>query len=302
MRRPLSAGLATLTPMLVPMLAGAQNQSSPIVTTPLPLLAPTVQYPPPAPATGQPQAVQPPQGQVPQPQQYPQSQYQQPQYQQPQYQPPQYPQSQYQLPQFQQPQYAQPQNQPPQFQQPQYPQPQGQQPQYPQPQNQQPQSQQPRGQPSPGQPPQAGQPSQGQAAPGAPPQVQQPSAAAPSPGQPSAQDQGQPASPEQTVPPPPNPWLPQGTAVLQALDKVNAQATTLTVKVGQTTTFGSLSIAVRACVVRPPNMPQDASAYLTITDSHPDQPGFKGWMLKSAPSLSMLEHPLYDVRVMGCAP
>jgi hypothetical protein len=90
--------------------------------------------------------------------------------------------------------------------------------------------------------------------------------------------------------------------VLQALDKVNAQTATLTVKVGQTATFGSLSIAVQACVVRPPDMPQDAAAFLTITDSHPDEPGFKGWMLKSDPSLSMLEHPLYDVRVAGCAP
>jgi hypothetical protein len=83
---------------------------------------------------------------------------------------------------------------------------------------------------------------------------------------------------------------------------VNAQVTTLTVKVGRTATFGSLTIAVQACVVRPPDLPQDAAAFLTITDSHPDEPGFKGWMLKSDPSLSMLEHPLYDVRVAGCAP
>ncbi len=90
--------------------------------------------------------------------------------------------------------------------------------------------------------------------------------------------------------------------MLQALDKVNAQATTLPVKVGQTATFGSLSITLQACVVRPPDMPQDAAAFLTIVDSHPDQPGFKGWMLKSDPSLSMLEHPLYDIRVAGCTP
>jgi len=90
--------------------------------------------------------------------------------------------------------------------------------------------------------------------------------------------------------------------LLQVLDKINAQTTTLTVKVGQTATYGSLSIAVRACVVRPPDMPQDAAAFLTITNSHPDQPGFRGWMLRSDPSLSMLEHPLYDVRVTGCVP
>ena len=55
-------------------------------------------------------------------------------------------------------------------------------------------------------------------------------------------------------------------------------------------------------MIRPPDMPQDAAAFLTIIDSHPDEPGFKGWMLKSDPSLSMLEHPLYDIRVEGCTP
>ena len=89
---------------------------------------------------------------------------------------------------------------------------------------------------------------------------------------------------------------------MQALDKVNATTQTLTVKDGQTVTFGSLSITVQACLIRPPDMPQDATAYLTIVDSHPDEPGFKGWMLKSDPSLSMLEHPLYDIRVEGCTP
>ena len=104
------------------------------------------------------------------------------------------------------------------------------------------------------------------------------------------------------APPRPNVWVPQGTAILQALDKVNAQSATLTVKVGQSATFGSLTIAVQSCQIRPPDQPADAAAFLTITDSHPDAPGFKGWMLRSEPAISMLEHPIYDVRVIGCAP
>ena len=42
------------------------------------------------------------------------------------------------------------------------------------------------------------------------------------------------------------------------------------------------------------------AAFLTITDSHADAPGFRGWMLANNPSLSMLQHPIYDVRVVGC--
>jgi hypothetical protein len=95
-------------------------------------------------------------------------------------------------------------------------------------------------------------------------------------------------------------WVPQGTALLQVLDKVNAQNAVLTVKVGQEAQFGSLNIQVQACDTHPPDQLQDAAAFLTITDGHADAPGFRGWMLADNPSLSMLQHPIYDVRVIGC--
>jgi hypothetical protein len=98
----------------------------------------------------------------------------------------------------------------------------------------------------------------------------------------------------------PSAWLPQTTAMLQVLDKVNAQNAVLTVKVGQSAQFGSLTIQVQACQIRPPDQPQDATAFLTITDSHADAPGFRGWLLANHPSVSMLQHPIYDVRVVGC--
>jgi hypothetical protein len=114
------------------------------------------------------------------------------------------------------------------------------------------------------------------------------------PGEPPAQPaEPKPAPAAQT-------WLQRGNAVLQALDKVNAQTANLTVPVGQSATYGSLTIAVKGCVVRPPDQPQDAAAFLDISDSHADQPGFSGWVLRSAPSVSMLQHPIYDIRVVGC--
>lgn len=135
-----------------------------------------------------------------------------------------------------------------------------------------------------------------------PPSVSYPSAqSAP----PADQTQGAPqtAQPE-PKPPEPQPtqlsWVPQGTALLQVLDKVNAQNAVLTVKVGQQAQFGSLSIDVQACDIHPPDQPRDAAAYLTITDSQADGSGFRGWMLANNPSVSMLQHPIYDVRVVGC--
>ena len=95
-------------------------------------------------------------------------------------------------------------------------------------------------------------------------------------------------------------WLPRGGAQLQVLDKINDRGETVEVKDGAAANVGSLSIAVRSCMVRPGNQPADAAAFLVITDSHPDAPGFRGWMFRSDPAVSMMQHPIYDVRVLGC--
>jgi hypothetical protein len=136
-----------------------------------------------------------------------------------------------------------------------------------------------------------------------------PSVQYPNPGQPPGErpvPQVAPAQQPDTATAPNQPqsvqmtWLPQGSALLQVLDKVNAQSSELTVKVGQQAQFGALNIQVQACDIHPADEPRDAAAYLTITDGHTDTPGFRGWMLANDPSVSMLENPIYDVRVVGC--
>jgi hypothetical protein len=122
-----------------------------------------------------------------------------------------------------------------------------------------------------------------------------------SPAQPPAAAPDVPPAAASASPPPAPAWVKAGVAKLQVLDKVNAQASTLTVKVGQSATFGSLTIDVKSCVVRPPDQPADAAAYVDVTDSHPDSPGFNGWLLANEPSVSMMQHPIYDLRLAGCA-
>lgn len=114
------------------------------------------------------------------------------------------------------------------------------------------------------------------------------------------QAQPAPAPPPDTPQPLQLTWVPAGTALVQVLDKVNAQNTVLTVKVGEQAEYGSLSIQVQACDVHPPDQVQDSAAYLNVTDSHADTPAFHGWMLAAEPSVSMLQNPMYDVRVVGC--
>jgi len=98
-------------------------------------------------------------------------------------------------------------------------------------------------------------------------------------------------------------WVPARVAKLQALDKVTARITVLDAPVDQPTRFGSLTITVRSCNARPPEEVPDAAAWMEITDSRaPAGAGaaFRGWMFANAPGVSMLEHPVYDVRVLEC--
>ena len=112
----------------------------------------------------------------------------------------------------------------------------------------------------------------------------------------------QPTAPEQAPPQYPNDWVPEAAAQLVVLDKIDALSKDLTVKVGQSASYGALNIKVQSCLVRPPDQPADATAFLVISDSHKDEPGFSGWTLANEPWLSMLQNPVYDVWVMGCEP
>lgn len=124
----------------------------------------------------------------------------------------------------------------------------------------------------------------------APPSPTAPQVTAPQPG------------PSQPGTPIPGDWQARGTAELVALDKVTARPMPLAVKVGETARFGTLAITVRACAVRGPDQPADATAFLEITDRGAAAPVFRGWMFAGEPSIAVLEHPVYDIRVTGCRP
>jgi hypothetical protein len=109
---------------------------------------------------------------------------------------------------------------------------------------------------------------------------------------------------EEVKPPdisPPNTWLPRQSGTLRVMNKIDSTVSAVTLKVGETTKFQSLQITLSGCFVRPPDLPADATARVSIVDSRPDQPGFDGWILKNEPGLNMLEHPVYDVQLAGCS-
>ena len=98
-------------------------------------------------------------------------------------------------------------------------------------------------------------------------------------------------------------WLPRQQARIQALDKVMARVSVLEGRVGETVNFGTLSIRIGACHARPPTEVPDSAAWFEMTDSRAPEgspPVFRGWMFAESPGVNMLEHPVYDVRILNC--
>lgn len=96
---------------------------------------------------------------------------------------------------------------------------------------------------------------------------------------------------------------PFSIAVLRTLDKVTARVSTIQVPVGSATELGSLEVTVRACDKRPPEETPESAAFLEISEAKQREPAkmlFSGWMFASSPSLSALEHPIYDIWVVDC--
>jgi len=97
-------------------------------------------------------------------------------------------------------------------------------------------------------------------------------------------------------------WQGQSQAVLRVLDRLDGHLELLTVPVGGSATYRSLSVGVEACVTRPQTLATDTGVLLHLKDSSdPQRPSFDGWMLAQEPSVATYGSPLYDVRVVSCA-
>ena len=91
-------------------------------------------------------------------------------------------------------------------------------------------------------------------------------------------------------------------AVLRGLDKISGRTRDIEIQSGSSKSFGLLDIALTECRYPAGNRAGDAFAGLRIVDrsTESDAPVFEGWMIASAPALSALDHPRYDVWVIRC--
>ena len=91
--------------------------------------------------------------------------------------------------------------------------------------------------------------------------------------------------------------------VLEGLNKTTGRVLQLEAGMGTTITWGPLQIRPSRCIKAPPEQLPENSAFLEVWDiSQPSKtrPLFRGWMFSSSPSVSSLEHPIYDIIVLDC--
>jgi hypothetical protein len=91
--------------------------------------------------------------------------------------------------------------------------------------------------------------------------------------------------------------------ILQGLNKVTARAQTLEAPIGSVVRFGTIEIVAHKCWKSAPEERPENAALLEISEikqGEAPQQIFLGWMFSSSPGLSALEHPFYDVTVVGC--
>lgn len=93
------------------------------------------------------------------------------------------------------------------------------------------------------------------------------------------------------------------TAVLRALDKVTARVEEIEVQIEKPYKFGTIFITVHSCRITTPEEQPESAAFIDVTEFKTGQTEtsvFKGWMFASSPALSAMEHPVYDLWVIGC--
>lgn len=89
-------------------------------------------------------------------------------------------------------------------------------------------------------------------------------------------------------------------AVLRALDKTSGDTVDIEIARGQTRTLGRLQVVLSDCRYPAGNPAGNAYAALEISETGRAGTLFSGWMIASAPALSALEHPRYDIWVIRC--
>jgi hypothetical protein len=96
-------------------------------------------------------------------------------------------------------------------------------------------------------------------------------------------------------------------AVIQGLNKTTAKTSILEMKIGDQIKFGQITITALKCWQSSLDQKPESKILLEVFENKIDENGqekpkriFYGWMFASSPSISGLEHPIYDLTALKC--
>ena len=92
---------------------------------------------------------------------------------------------------------------------------------------------------------------------------------------------------------------------LIGLDKITAKTIPIKIKLGETAKFGILEIKALKCgFSKSSEINNNSAAYLQVRDISENQNEkvfiFNGWTFSSNPSLTPIDHAIYDIWLVGC--
>jgi len=92
-------------------------------------------------------------------------------------------------------------------------------------------------------------------------------------------------------------------AIFSGLDKITGRIISFEAAIDETVEFGAFLVTPRVCYTRPITEPQNTSAFVEVDEikvTGETKHLFGGWIFASSPGLNGVEHPIYDVWLIGC--
>ena len=97
--------------------------------------------------------------------------------------------------------------------------------------------------------------------------------------------------------------LPKQYANFKLLDKISNKIDEKSIKVNESDSIGTLDIKVYSCFTEPPNEIPEDYVLIDVKDNFQNEQEsiYIGWMISSSPDVTPLEHPIYDLWLLGCS-
>ncbi|OFW81123.1 MAG: hypothetical protein A2887_06225 [Alphaproteobacteria bacterium RIFCSPLOWO2_01_FULL_40_26] len=93
---------------------------------------------------------------------------------------------------------------------------------------------------------------------------------------------------------------------IQGLNKTTAKISILTMKIGEKISFGTLRIIAHKCWQAPLDQKPENKILIEVFEAKEEDGKdkedriFYGWIFASSPSVSGIEHPIYDLTAISC--